>query len=364
MKYLFLLGMILWMNFVWAFPEMIRHGYTQCTACHVSPSGGGILTQYGRQLASELLSTWSYTDESQFLHSKFGKDLADQGILIGGDVREINTYYKDPNQENSKEFLMMANISGAYQTGNFTGVVSIGQITEPMDKGGLNGNFNSTEYYALMKFTDEIGVRAGRFMPAYGLNLPDHTTAIKEMLSPLVPQFQFDTVEASYLSEHWTILGSVAKTIAGTDPSVEENVGSLNVSYSFLDRMRVGVSYWSGSGSQVDRRIYGLNAILGFTKRFYNMTEIDIENWHQPNSQSGLYALSQLAYEVYRGITPYFQIQHEHDNNADPTTLIKTYGLGCHFYPRPHFELSAQWDKVQSYELWSNQGYFLAHYYF
>ena len=69
-----------------AFPEMVRHGYTQCTACHVSPSGGGILTSYGRELAAEVLSTWSYADESQFTHSKVGEKLADKGILFGGDV--------------------------------------------------------------------------------------------------------------------------------------------------------------------------------------------------------------------------------------------------------------------------------------
>ena len=39
-----------------AYPEMIRHGYVSCLTCHMSPSGGGVLTQYGRSLAKELVS--------------------------------------------------------------------------------------------------------------------------------------------------------------------------------------------------------------------------------------------------------------------------------------------------------------------
>ena len=31
-----------------AFPWMIHHGYTNCAQCHVDPSGGGVLTDYGR----------------------------------------------------------------------------------------------------------------------------------------------------------------------------------------------------------------------------------------------------------------------------------------------------------------------------
>src|SRR5580692_4135785 len=31
-----------------ALPTMIRLGYTNCSACHFSPQGGGLLTLYGR----------------------------------------------------------------------------------------------------------------------------------------------------------------------------------------------------------------------------------------------------------------------------------------------------------------------------
>src|SRR4051812_33804591 len=35
-----------------AYPNMIRLGYVQCSACHVSPQGGGVLNLYGQGIDS------------------------------------------------------------------------------------------------------------------------------------------------------------------------------------------------------------------------------------------------------------------------------------------------------------------------
>jgi hypothetical protein len=355
-----LLLLVFWAHGAWAFPELIRHGYAQCTTCHVSPTGGGVLTQYGRQLSAEVLSTWSSPGEEQFLHSPVGQKLADKGILVGGDVRGIATHYKDPNQEENKQFFMMADIEGAYQTDHFTGVISIGRINNAGD-GGIHGDFDSTEYYGLIKFTDEFNIRAGRFSPAYGINVPDHTVVTRQMLGGVWPRHEFDTVEGSYLSEHWTVIGTAAQSAPGSRVTSQETVRSLNVSYNLLNSMRVGGSYWEGRGPKLDRHMYGPNAILGFTSRFYNMTEIDFD---QQSGHNGTFGFTQLAYEVHKGVTPYLQYQREQTNNSDSSTLAQTYGVGVHFYPRPHVEISGELDRIHSYALWSDMAYLLAHYYF
>jgi len=40
-----------------AYPTMIRNGYTQCATCHADPSGGTLLTPYGRAQSELLLSS-------------------------------------------------------------------------------------------------------------------------------------------------------------------------------------------------------------------------------------------------------------------------------------------------------------------
>ncbi|MGZ3723096.1 MAG: hypothetical protein ACXVA9_09210, partial [Bdellovibrionales bacterium] len=119
--------------------------------------------------------------------------------------------------------------------------------------------------------------------------------------------------------------------------------------------------YWSGQGPVTDRHFWGLNGIFGFSKRFYNMTELDYEYQSARNSLNGL---SQLAYEVYKGVTPYIQYQRSQSNLANTTTLTNDYGAGVHFYPRPHLELSGQWDHVYASSEWSDSAFLLGHYYF
>jgi hypothetical protein len=48
-----------------AYTWMIKHGYSTCGACHTDPSGGELLTFYGRVLSGEALSThWTDTAQS------------------------------------------------------------------------------------------------------------------------------------------------------------------------------------------------------------------------------------------------------------------------------------------------------------
>lgn len=342
-----------------AFPEMVRHGYTQCTACHVSPAGGGVLTSYGRELAAEVLSTWSYPNESQFTHSKIGAKLADKGVLIGGDIRYLQYRYKDPQGVIGKFFLMHADLQAAYETKPFTAVASVGQVEDPTSN--LNKiNFNSTMYYGYLRFSDEFGLRAGRFDPAFGINMPDHTLVTK-MAVMSDPLLQFDTAEISFLNENWTVLVSAAKTLANVPVTEQETAFTGNVSYSFLNRMRVGASFWSGLGPQLHRTLYGVNAILGFTEHFYNLTEIDFKHESQ---QDGTYGFTQLAYEVYKGIIPYFQYQHQQTDFTETGTITDWYGLGLHLYPRPHFEISAEWDYGRVADQDADSSWLMLHYYF
>jgi hypothetical protein len=62
-------SLFLWMLFLApvpaaAYPWMIRHSYTGCATCHGDPSGGGVLTAYGRQ-QDVLLATQPYQQKQQ-----------------------------------------------------------------------------------------------------------------------------------------------------------------------------------------------------------------------------------------------------------------------------------------------------------
>jgi hypothetical protein len=70
-----------------AFPDLIRHNYVNCNACHVAPTEAGTLTPYGRSLSSELLSQFGSEKESGFLHGSLGEKAIPEWLVLGGNIR-------------------------------------------------------------------------------------------------------------------------------------------------------------------------------------------------------------------------------------------------------------------------------------
>ena len=75
-----------------AYPWMIRHGYTNCAQCHVDPSGGGVLTEYGRG-QGEILVRTHYEEMTESPGKKaeflFGLLPLPDPLLLQADVRSL-----------------------------------------------------------------------------------------------------------------------------------------------------------------------------------------------------------------------------------------------------------------------------------
>jgi hypothetical protein len=339
-----------------AYPELVRHGYTQCISCHVSPNGGSLLNAYGREQAEAILSTWSYRGEGGILHGAV-KDPSEQGVMIGGDLRAIQLRNETRVAIDGKFFLMQANADAAYQKDKFTAYVSVGQITNP-EVGHIEGNVNSTRYYGLLQATDELSFRAGRFTPQFGLNMPDHELVTK-VGTGLQPELEFDSVEAAYLGEHWTAFLTASQTVDSTPNALQEKAWVFHLAYSFMERFKTGFSFWDGNqfASHQHRQMYSLNEMFGITSRLYTLTEVD---YIKDSASRDALAMSRWGYEVHKGIVPYVQYQFAQKAN----THERHYAAGAQLFPRPHFEIAAQWDYIVADTAWANDAYLLLHYYF
>src|SRR3989344_1600930 len=94
-----------------AYPELSRHGYTNCTACHLSPSGGGILSPYGRELSKEILSTWARDGEQSFAYGAFSPN---EKIVLGAFVRGLQAHREDKDKKEGRFILMQADLEAGY----------------------------------------------------------------------------------------------------------------------------------------------------------------------------------------------------------------------------------------------------------
>jgi hypothetical protein len=342
----------------WAFPEMERHGYVNCTSCHVSPSGGGALTEYGRHLSADVLSTWSYEGEGDFLH---GAAKLPDWLAVGGDLRAIEIFRDTPQTEQWRFLAMQADAELAFIKGPFTLDASVGTY--------MITGVEMRRFYAMYKPLDELAVRFGRFQPMYGLMDPDHTTPIHRGLGWDEGTESYN-VEASWLGENWNAYATAVLGQWGNPQLQDANQESgvaLRGSASIAHGMQVGASYFHGSSDAGGSRdVFGPFGILGFTPHFFLLTEFDFQFFHLM-SNNGWVNWNRLDYELVQGLHAFASLGITRGATLDPLGDSTAYGPGIQFFPRPHFEFLLQWlfQRFPGFPSDTlNYGTFLMHYYF
>jgi hypothetical protein len=331
-------------NAAFAFPEMVRKGYANCTSCHVSTTGGGVLTEYGRELSVEALSWKGSESEAEFAYDLFKSP---EWLNAGGDVRWVQTYVNTPTSVSGRDIWMQADGEAAVTVGPFTadGTAGVDEF----------GSFISRRHYLIYRTPVEgLSLRAGKFLPEYGIHFADHYLEVRRGLNLNEEAFpnlaESYNLEAAYIGETWNFY---ATAIFGRpdDLALNHEKGfSLQASYFFDDRYKVGVSLYGGRHEDTSedvgpgyRYVYGPYGILGFTKYFFLLSEFDFQTLQ--NSNEGFADYNRLDYEIFQGLHIFLTQEYGRYQFADPGTTDEVYGIGTQFFPRPHFELEAMYQK-------------------
>ncbi|WP_413569056.1 hypothetical protein ACLWBD_16800 [Bdellovibrio sp. HCB117] len=348
----------------YAFPEMIRHHYVNCTACHFSPSGGGLLTPYGRTISSEVLSTWGTEKEARSFYGALDNEKLNQWLQVGGNVRALQFHHESANVKEGRTIPMQAGIELA---------VTVGKWTVDLFYGKLNSDWKvepiATRYYIMYQILDELTVRAGRFIPVFGLNIPQHTMVTRANLG-FNQGTERDALEGMWSGEKWNFVSTVSKSVKSASVSEVETAMTAQLNYTIADSYRVGASYWLGTSDTQNRQILGLHAVLGFTERFFILAEADYQNRHQATTQRtqyGLYQFSKYGYEFYKGIHAQFVQEYSQSDFSNDKSKFESYGPGFLFYPRPHFEFEGLYTKKKISIVgddFEDYAYLMIHYYF
>ena len=294
-------------------------GYSSCSSCHVSPSGGGVLTKYGRSLSEEM-STWSYENEGQFLY--YGTP---DWLLLGGDIRWVNVSKKSDTAETSKIFFMQTEAEVALSPiKGLTFVGSVGKYNE-------GNKYEFRRNFVLLDIGEHFHFRLGKYFSSYGLFVPDHTSYTHPGQG-----------NESYNLET-SVLGVVGEftlgAIGGRDRSVqltdkdgykindEANGYNIKGSLFLFSNNVIGYSYLSFNDDR-----HGPYAILSMGDT-YLLTQFDF-------LEDGQQAFNELGYEVGRGITSSVGYQWRIRKGV----AVDKFQAKVTWFPRPHFEFQSTYE--------------------
>lgn len=322
------LGVLVMAECAMAYPDYaIRNEYQACSTCHASPTGGGVLTSYGRALADEM-STFTHEGASNLLLGAV-KDPPDQ-VMVGGDLR----YLSLDTAGRHTQFMMQMDGELALQASKeITVDVSVGRY-------GPDQVLQSRRNWLMWTPNELVHVRVGRFFPAYGIMDPNHTLATREGNG-------FDDGSESYNAEiaYHNRYGEIYLTAAAPDDAQLELSRDPTYKVSTQQFAYIGRAAWyAGKTLQVGasgrvltptpdspQPTYTLGPYVSFSPTRPSYVQAEVDRTYQyvvgPNKDV---ALVKMGYEVIRGVN--VETTHEYEDGYRP-------GLALNWFPFPHMQL-------------------------
>jgi len=338
------------------FPSNIRKGYNNCQTCHVSPSGGGVVTKYGKNTSESFMATWSYPGESGPLYGLY--ELPDW-LDIGGDIRQVEIKSKSQGQEFHLKFLMQLDYESALHLSKSVTFVTSG--------GTYAGLWQRRRSYLLLTLSQMASIRLGKFFPAYSLMIDDHTKLFRRALG-------YDQGSESYNIE-WSVRsqeGEIFVTkVLGSEvdldfkqtgevrqkPTGDEGLVVRLTKY-LTKTLQLGSSFYSLTSSGVAKEAAGVFGLWGSSKKSYHMMSIDrIRDAATGNTDSLFY---RYGWVLFQG----FHLKFDGQYLKSEQSKTNQYGMALQWLPRPHWEFLGQAEISYRDSVRSDNSLLMVHYYF
>jgi hypothetical protein len=323
------LCILVWSEDASAYPWMIRNGYTSCNVCHADPSGGSLLTQYGRALGVTEM-TMKYKkggddDPGTVGDFMFGAFKMPEPLLLGADFRGMGLFLFSGGQVRPHYYVMQADAQAQVSIGRFRMNGSIGFVPEGAVKASITrGNADDPRLLSRTFWLgvdigkdNEVLLRAGRLNLPFGLRTIEHTSYVRKATRTDINDGQQYGIAASLnLEKVRAELMGIAGNFALRPDDYRERGYSAYFEYAPSTSVAVGASSLvTHANADLDnnlpswRQAHGLFGRFGFTKAVGLMAEADFlfKSSKDPSTNAitnafGTAALLQLDMEPVKGL--------------------------------------------------------------
>ncbi len=352
------LALLLGATGVRAEPMFLSKQYNRCTSCHYSPTGGGLLTSYGRSLSRQELSTTGRSDpkapppakgkgEESFLWGALGSALGP--VSVGIDVRpsHLSLDLGGPTSD-SREFLMNGDLLAAWRAHGFT---VYGEVGRKPPIGEDAAGIYSYEHWVGYESPKGLGFRVGRFLPAYGIRLADHTAFTRSFLG--FDKYDQDyALEVSHGGERHLLQVSVgpgrADAIVHGEAHAFTTTGRFQWDLGPRTALVFSGLYRHETTLEPARGAGGIAFGIAPTRRLNIWTQADAQFREGSSGAPAYVVLNETAFEVFRGLWLKFspQLRTEY---GDTSAGVVRMALEADLLPRTHWNLGLSYyhDKVR-----------------
>ena len=249
-----LLGLLLTPNAAHAYAWSVNHGYTTCATCHADPSGGGLLTDYGRAQGEVFIRTpwaergagWEPGNAAQFA---FGAVDLPEWLLASAVVRGGPARLTTPDTAPSVfPIVMQADLRAQVTVGRVRAYGSLGALpTGSAEEARVlrndTVNLYSREHWLGVDVSGDLILRAGRMALPYGNRILEHSAWARTSTRTDINADQQHGVNAHYGKGDWRaeVMG-IAGNLQLAPAGYRERGYSGLVEYSIGPKWVVGAS--------------------------------------------------------------------------------------------------------------------------
>lgn len=310
-----------------AYPRFGAFTGEKCSSCHFQQSGGGIRTERGNLFAAENLMMKTFQSEDY----EFDPQIKD-GIRMGGDIRMMSYYTNQKGTSTSNHIQMEGVLYGGYKLSKSVSVY-------------LSLGFNTlSEVYGQFNINKPFYVKAGLFVPDYGIKILDHRSPIRYMNG--FDNFGYFTgIESGYIVDNFEFTGYFGNKNPGTGQySDKGKMGILTTRYLTKigdNSLLAGVSVKSAtkaptSNSTVQNMTnYGMFGSFGIANNLSLLGQFDLikSSDNKSASATGKMATAEISYIIMDGLHVRYQFDYLNltDKTDDAVYMKHTIGTPLFF---------------------------------
>ena len=264
-----------------AYPQYVFKGYGDCNACHHSPTGGGLLTHWGR---ASLDPTWGGSLEDIWGHTDLSSPPPSLAVDLGADVRLLGLVGNDSDGTIGPVFVpMLTELGGAaaWQRWTLYGAATARSV-------GTTYLLASREHWLEYSFDGSLQLRAGRMVLPFGIRQPDHTQYVRS-------DFAFDKWDQSYgleldwRGQDWTLFANgFVGDLTGRPSERQERGAVATLLRKVGAESSVGLSLLGSVSSAVRRVAASAQARLSFGAGTYALAEFAAQRRDAAAGDDGL----------------------------------------------------------------------------